>query len=243
MPCSQSPDVRTTNTLISGRYSVAHTKERGALVAFLLFAGVLLLTWGVVRVFDQWGDAQNAAEMARRDQTFSVGEWASLDSAEDQLPLPYGGSYEAHFGWEGELDIRVSSADMVSADDPRLNTLDEDTWISEASAEGDSSYLMVELDVRNVSAVPEALTKSGERWFNISFLNIADGTGHLAYFDGSPEDALADLGELMYFDLEQGEEDSYTLLYNVGADTDPSSLALCAGYANLPNKYRFELWG
>lgn len=221
---------------------MAHTKKRGALVATLLFAGVLLLVWGIVRVFDQWGGEQNAAEMARRNQSFSVGEWAGLDSEEDQLPLPYGGSYEAYFGWEGELDVRVDSADVLSANDPRLGTLDEDKWISEAPTEGDVSYLMVELDVRNVSAVPDTLTKSGKRWLNISFLNVADNDGSLAYFDGSPEDALADLGELTYFDLEPGEEGSYTLLYGVGANADPSSLALCAGYANLPNKYRFELW-
>lgn len=222
---------------------MAHTKRQGALVAALLFAGALCLAGGIIYGFGQWGEAQNAAEKARRNQSFSVGEWASLDSAEDRRPLPFGGFYEANFGWEGELDVRVSSADVVSADDPYLDALDEDRWISGEAAKKDTDYLAVMLEVRNVSAVPTASTKTGKRWLNISFLNVADGGGYLAYFDGAPEDALADLGELMYFDLDPGEEDSYTLLYAIGAGADPASLALCAGYANLSDKYRFELWG
>lgn len=222
---------------------MAHTKRRGALIAALLFAGVLCLAGGIIYGFDQWSEAQNTAEKARRNQSFSIGEWVSLDSAEDRRPLPFGGFYEASFGWEGELDVRVSSADVISADDPYLDTLDEDRWISEGVAGNDTDYLAVTLEVRNVSAAPATSTKTGKSWLNISFLNVADGGGYLAYFDGAPEDALADLGELMYFDLGPGEEDSYTLLYVIGAGADPASLALCAGYANLPDKYRFELWG
>lgn len=219
-------------------------QEKALLIALGILAVLLLGSFGASKAYEAYRAQQDRAEMASIDSTYPVGKTAHLSSDEDGRPLGTGTAYEAHFGWDGAMDVTVVGTKVFErAEDAEsgIEAFDDACWLGDAPFNEDASRLVVvEVEITNKGAASEYTTRTGQRLFNISFLNIVP-SGSLVYFDGAPEDANRDLGESTYFDMNEGETKRFQVGYSVSRDVPLDEVALYAGMAYLPEKYRFDL--
>lgn len=219
-------------------------QEKALLIAMGIFGVLLIGLFGVSKAFDAYYAQQDSAEMARINNTYAMGEVAALSSDEDGRPLATGTSYEAHFGWDGTMDVAVVGSrvfDRVEDAESGIQAFNDTCWLGDEPFDEDTSRLVVaEVEITNTGATSEYTTKTGRRLFNISFLNIVP-SGSLVYFDGAPDDASHALGESTYFDVKEGETKRFQVGYSVSRNVSLDEVALYAGMAYLPEKYRFDL--
>lgn len=193
-------------------------------------------------------------EQKKYDQTFSLGDNIVLDSEADKAPMPSGWPYEAHFAWNGRLDVTIDRARLYSSSDALLADLDRGVrWVQYFEFDHlnwarknnlDERYLLFDVTMHNVSAAPDSETISGYPWFSSSFikLSVQHQDMEMVGFDGMPQEGNIDT-DMGYFDLPVGETASYQLVYSLNNEAKLDEMFCYMGVAYAPNKYRVELDG
>lgn len=209
----------------------------GAICVLAIIGAAWFGLRGVRDYLQHVSDEGRAHQEAARNQTFRAGEWARLDSREDERRLEGGGDYEAAFGWKGRIDFVVDGARVISGKEAK-GALGPNHWGNGLPGD-DASVLVVSARIKNVDATPSMPTPYGHSWFLADAIRVSADGSYLNYFDGAPEEASED--EWNCIDLPKGQTKSVVFGYSVPQGSSVENLHLYAGYANLKDKYRFEL--
>lgn len=232
--------------------------ERRLIVAVVCVVAVLGIGVGIFKIYEKYERGRleevDAVERKAYNQTYSIGDELVLDSAVDDVVLSSGRPYEAAFPWSGRMDVAVDRVRVYPTADVLLADLDQNAkWVQYFELDHlnwardiglAERYVLLDVTIDNISAVPEDVSQTGHPWFNIGFINLSaqQNDMELQAFSGVPGDGDMELDGYR-FDLPIGQGASYQLVYSVSSEADLDELFCYMGSVYAPDKYRVELGG
>lgn len=220
--------------------------KRKLAIAAVIALAVLIVISAVAFCFVQ---AQKA-EQERRNQEYALestrvipmGEPVSLNSQTDEQGFAFGG-YVAGLPWEGAMVVTVTEARVCSSLDEA--SVDASKALPGPSIDGESTFVVVKMLLRNESAESLGSAKGDDRFNIATFVNLLAGdppgrTGDVVYFDGTAPDADPRKGTFEFV-LGKGQEQAYTVVVEAPTEDLQGGLFMGVGLTHC-EKYRISLF-
>lgn len=219
--------------------------EKRFTAVLIAVAAIAICLFGIRTLWATVQEGRDEVVKQELNRSFKVGETIVLDSFEDDQKLPSGVPYSAVFDWEGTMRLRVDAVTVYDNRDEAFAVKgDRASWFDwdgmGGVRYGGGAILMCDFTVENIDARSTSATKTGNSWFNITFLLGCDPMCEVVYFDGMPTNGDLNEGEGTYYEVKPGETKTYTVGYSIG-DEAPERFVLHAGVnAEASDKYRLE---